>query len=75
LKISIKDNTMPNDKYSVLLHFRGNDKFLYEQIRKDADEEQLPVSRYMRYLMKAGLNKDIVIRKNINEETENREKE
>ena len=58
------------DKYSVLLHFRGKDKFLYEKIRKDAVNEQIPVSTYMRLLMRANLEKDIII-KPIKERAEN----
>tara|TARA_R110000824_G_scaffold206516_1_gene391630 strand:+ start:73 stop:264 length:192 start_codon:yes stop_codon:yes gene_type:complete len=61
---------MGTDKYSVLLHFRGKDKFLYEKIRKDADTEQLPVSTYMRLLMRSNLEKDIVI-KQTKEKAEN----
>ena len=57
-------------KYSVLLHFTGKNKFLYEKIRKIAYEKQFPVSTYMRLLMKAGLNENIVI-KPIKEESEN----
>ena len=65
---------MREDKYSVLLHFRGKDKFLYEKIRRDADTEQLPVSTYMRLLMRSNLEKEIIIKSN-NEETENRKTE
>lgn len=62
--------TTNNDKYSVLLHFKGKDKFLYEKIRKDAYAEQLPISTYMRLLMRSNLDRDIII-KTKKEETEN----
>lgn len=62
------------DKYSVLLHFRGKNKFLYERIRKDATEENLPVSSYMLLLMRNNIDKEIII-KTKKEETENPIKE
>jgi hypothetical protein len=60
-----------SDKHSVLLHFSGKYKPLYDEIRKNADNLQLPVSTYMRLLMQSNLEKEIVINKK-SEEAENR---
>ena len=48
-----------NDKHSVLLHFTGEYKELYDNIRKKAMELQLPISTYMRLLLKANINTNI----------------
>ena len=63
-------NMSANDKHSVLLHFTGKYKSLYDRIRKDADTVQLPVSTYMRLLMKANLDKELVVKQK-SEESEN----
>ena len=52
-----------NDKHSVLLHFTGEYKELYDNIRKKAMELQLPISTYMRLLLKANINTNIVLNK------------
>ena len=52
-----------NDKHSVLLHFTGEYKSLYDDIRKKASELQLPISTYMRLLLKANINSNIVLNK------------
>ena len=53
-----------NDRHSVLLHFTGEYKELYDNIRKKASELQLPISTYMRLLLKANINTHIVLNKN-----------
>jgi hypothetical protein len=63
-------NMSANDKHSVLLHFSGKYKPLYDEIRRKADNQQIPVSTYMRLLMQSNLEKEIVINKK-KEETEN----
>ncbi len=62
-----------NDRHSVLLHFTGEYKELYDNIRKKASELQLPISTYMRLLLKANINTNIVLNKS--EVAENHEKE
>ena len=62
-----------NDRHSVLLHFQGEYKELYDNIRKKASELQLPISTYMRLLLKANINTNIVLNKS--EVAENHEKE
>lgn len=69
-----------NEKHSVLLHFTGEYKGLYDNIRKKAYELQLPISTYMRLLLKANFKANIVLNQKKkkgtkNEETENRKKE
>ena len=63
-----------NERHSVLLHFTGEYKGLYDDIRKKASELQLPISTYMRLLLKANIKTNIVLNEK-NEETENRIKE
>lgn len=56
-------NMSVSDKHSVLLHFTGEYKELYDNIRKKASELQLPISTYMRLLLKANINTNIVLNK------------
>jgi|TARA_R110000868_G_scaffold338215_1_gene598981 hypothetical protein len=62
-----------NEKHSVLLHFSGEYKDLYDNIRKKASELQIPISTLMRLLLKANINTNIVLNKN--EVAENHSKE
>tara|TARA_R110000823_G_scaffold311692_1_gene437513 strand:+ start:320 stop:517 length:198 start_codon:yes stop_codon:yes gene_type:complete len=62
-----------NEKHSVLLHFTGEYKELYDNIRKKASELQIPISTLMRLLLKANINTNIVLNKN--EVAENHSKE
>ena len=50
-----------NEKHSVLLHFTGEYKILYDDIRKNAMNLQLPISTYMRLLLKANIKTNIVL--------------
>jgi hypothetical protein len=53
-----------NEKHSVLLNFSGRDYELYMVIAKESSKHNLPVSTYMRLLLRAGLTGDITIKKN-----------
>jgi len=52
-----------NEKHSVLLHFTGEYKELYDKIRSKASELQIPISTLMRLLLKANINTNIVLNK------------
>tara|TARA_R100000655_G_scaffold109947_1_gene166526 strand:+ start:591 stop:803 length:213 start_codon:yes stop_codon:yes gene_type:complete len=56
-------NMSATDKHSVLLHFTGEYKELYDNIRKKASELQIPISTLMRLLLKANINTNIVLNK------------
>ena len=66
-------NMSGENRHSVLLHFSGEYKELYDKIRKKASELQLPISTYMRLLLKANINTNIVLNKS--EKAENHIKE
>ena len=48
--------------HRVLLQFKGNDMQLYEQIRNLAYKNNMPISTYMRLLLRQNLNTDIIIK-------------
>tara|TARA_Y100000004_G_C8940510_1_gene423956 strand:+ start:339 stop:527 length:189 start_codon:yes stop_codon:yes gene_type:complete len=54
----MKENTL----HRVLLQFKGQDMALYEQIRNLAYKNNMPISTYMRLLLRQNLNTDIIIK-------------
>ena len=56
-------NMTGTDRHSVLIHFTGEYKELYDNIRKKASELQIPISTLMRLLLKANINTNIVLNK------------
>ena len=54
----MNDNTL----HRVLLQFKGKDMQLYEKIRNLAYENNMPISTYMRLLLRQNINTDIIIK-------------
>jgi hypothetical protein len=54
----MKESTL----HRVLLQFKGQDMALYEQIRMLAYKNNMPISTYMRLLLRQNLNTDIIIK-------------
>jgi len=48
--------------HRVLLQFKGQDMQLYEQIRNLAYKNNMPISTYMRLLLRENINTDIIIK-------------